>query len=154
MRLHTLSQLPTHDHRTSGLSWRLTAMTIATLAACGAQAQSPAAVAAGAATEKITITGSRVSTIRTAIDTATPVDSVGREELAATGQVQLQNALSVSVPSFSVSKPSTAGALDFTSSPTLRGLGPGDTLLLVNGKRRHSMPALNLNNQIGRGDVG
>lgn len=152
MRLHPLPQSPTHPSRTAGSSWRLTAVTIATLAACSAQAQSPGAADAGI--EKVTITGSRVSTIRTAIDTATPVDSVGREELAATGQVQLQNALSVSVPSFSVSKPSTAGALDFTSSPTLRGLGPGDTLLLVNGKRRHSMPALNLNNQIGRGDVG
>lgn len=87
-------------------------------------------------------------------ETSTPVDVVRREDLAGTGQIQLQNAISIVVPSFRVSKPSTAGALDFTSSPTLRGLGPGDTLLLVNGKRRHSMPALNLNNQIGRGDVG
>ena len=154
MRLHPLPQLPTSASRTIATSWRLTALAIAAMATCGAQAQSPAAVAAGAASELVTITGSRVSNIRTALDTATPLDSVGREELAATGQVQLQNALSVAVPSFSVSKPSTAGALDFTSSPTLRGLGPGDTLLLVNGKRRHSMPALNLNNQIGRGDVG
>lgn len=149
MRLH---RLPIDLSRNAGSSWRLTAVTIAALAACSAHAQSSGAADSGA--QKITITGSRVSTIRSAIDTATPVDSVGREDLAATGQIQLQNALGVSVPSFSVSKPSTAGALDFTSSPTLRGLGPGDTLLLVNGKRRHSMPALNLNNQIGRGDVG
>lgn len=82
-------------------------------------------------------------------ETSTPVDVVRREDLAGTGQIQLQNAISIVVPSFSVSKPSTAGALDFTSSPTLRGLGPGDTLLLVNGKRRHSMPALNLNTTVG-----
>lgn len=128
----------------------------AALACTGtAWAQSPAAATAisGETPQTISITGSRVST-RVLTETSTPVDLVRREDLVNTGQAQLQNALSIVVPSFSVSKPSTAGALDFTSSPTLRGLGPGDTLLLVNGKRRHSMPALNLNNQIGRGDVG
>ncbi|MFN5699892.1 MAG: TonB-dependent receptor plug domain-containing protein, partial [Betaproteobacteria bacterium] len=104
-------------------------------------------------TTTISVTGSRVNT-RVLSESATPVDLVRRDELLSTGQLQLQNALAVTVPSFSVSKPSTAGALDFTSSPTLRGLGPGDLLLMVNGKRRHSTAALNLNNQIGRGDVG
>lgn len=103
---------------------------------------------------RVLITGSRISTVRSLTETATPVDVVSRDAITGTGQAQLQNALSLVVPSFSVSKPSTAGALDFTSSPTLRGLGPGDLLLLVNGKRRHTTGALNLNNQIGRGDVG
>lgn len=136
---------------------RVAPLPLAAALACvgAAQAQSPAASTAvsGEAAQTISITGSRVST-RVLTETSTPVDLVRREDLVNTGQTQLQNALSIVVPSFSVSKPSTAGALDFTSSPTLRGLGPGDTLLLVNGKRRHSMPALNLNNQIGRGDVG
>ena len=140
---------------------RRDALALAVVAACAAacagaaQAQSPAATTAIGKdpTQTISITGSRVSS-RVLTETSTPVDVVRRGDLAATGQVQLQNALGIIVPSFSVSKPSTAGALDFTSSPTLRGLGPGDTLLLLNGKRRHSMPALNLNNQIGRGDVG
>ena len=128
---------------------------MAALLACSAPGAT-LAQATGAADEtleKVVITGSRVSS-RVVTETSTPVDLVRREDLTSTGQVQLQNALSVAVPSFSVSKPSTAGALDFTSSPTLRGLGPGDLLLLVNGKRRHSTGALNLNNQIGRGDVG
>ncbi len=137
-----------------GLGWTQLALAAALACAGTANAQSSGATAsAEAATQSIAITGSRVSP-RVVTDTSTPVDVVRREDLASTGQIQLQNALSVIVPSFSVSKPSTAGALDFTSSPTLRGLGPGDTLLLLNGKRRHSMPALNLNNQIGRGDVG
>lgn len=131
------------------------ALAAAMVCAGAAHAQSPAATTAidKDTAQTISITGSRVSS-RVLTDTSTPVDVVRSEDLAATGQTQLQNALSIIVPSFSVSKPSTAGALDFTSSPTLRGLGPGDTLLLLNGKRRHSMPALNLNNQIGRGDVG
>lgn len=136
---------------------RLAPLALAAALACtgAAQAQSAAATTAigGDLAQSVLITGSRVS-IRVLTETSTPVDVVRREDLTSTGQAQLQNALSIVVPSFSVSKPSTAGALDFTSSPTLRGLGPGDTLLLLNGKRRHSMPALNLNNQIGRGDVG
>ena len=136
---------------------RMVPLALAAALACTgtAWAQSPAATTAisGETAQQVSITGSRVST-RVLTETSTPVDVVRREDLASTGQLQLQTALSIIVPSFSVSKPSTAGALDFTSSPTLRGLGPGDTLLLLNGKRRHSMPALNLNNQIGRGDVG
>ena len=135
---------------------RLTSLALAVAMLCAAEAQAQSTTEASGSTEtieRVTVTGSRVSS-RVLTETSTPVDVVRREDLASTGQTQLQNALSIVVPSFSVSKPSTAGALDFTSSPTLRGLGPGDTLLLVNGKRRHSMPALNLNNQIGRGDVG
>lgn len=103
--------------------------------------------------EQIVVTGSRVSA-RVVSDSQTPIDVISVSELSSGGQVQLHSALKMVVPSFSVSAPATAGALDFTSSPTLRGLGPGDLLLLVNGKRRHTTGALNLNNQIGRGDVG
>lgn len=138
---------------------RLHAVALAMLGlASAAGAQTPAAAQAAPASseqsQSITITGSRVSAMRSLTETATPVDMIRREDITGTGQAQLQNALSQAVPSFSVSKPSTAGALDFTSSPTLRGLGPGDLLLLLNGKRRHTTGALNLNNQIGRGDVG
>ena len=118
-----------------------------------AQVAAPAAETPPQSTEQIVVTGTRTST-RVVSDSQTPVDVISGAELASTGQVQLQSALKMVVPSFSVSAPATAGALDFTSSPTLRGLGPGDLLLLVNGKRRHTTGALNLNNQIGRGDVG
>lgn len=143
----------------AGLPSKQHALALAVLAlstAAGAQAPSQQAPAATPAddSQTITVTGSRVGTVRSMTETTTPVDLIRREDITGSGQLQLQNALSVAVPSFSVSKPSTAGALDFTSSPTLRGLGPGDLLLLVNGKRRHTTGALNLNNQIGRGDVG
>ncbi len=103
--------------------------------------------------QTLVVTGTRFSS-RVVSDSQTPIDLISGKELANVGQGQLQTALKALVPSFSVSAPATAGALDFTSSPTLRGLGPGDLLLMVNGKRRHSTGALNLNNQIGRGDVG
>lgn len=142
------------------LAVKRTVAAVAAALACGALAQareapSPAPAARqGPDAETIVVTGSRVSSTRSVVESATPIDVIRSEDLAGTGQIQLQNALSIAVPSFSVSKPSTAGALDFTSSPTLRGLGPGDVLLLLNGKRRHTTGALNLNNQIGRGDVG
>lgn len=131
----------------------LAVLGLATAAGAQSPVQPDAASASNEVLQTVTITGSRVSA-RSMTETATPVDMIRREDITASGQLQLQNALSVAVPSFSVSKPSTAGALDFTSSPTLRGLGPGDLLLLLNGKRRHTTGALNLNNQIGRGDVG
>ncbi|MBY0509954.1 MAG: TonB-dependent receptor, partial [Rhodospirillaceae bacterium] len=87
-------------------------------------------------------------------ESITPIDLVSAADLAKGGQVQLQQILKSVVPSFSMSQPATAGTLDFTSTPTLRGLGPGELLLMVNGKRRHSTGILNNNNQIGRGDVG
>jgi iron complex outermembrane receptor protein len=159
-----ISSIQPLSHRQAPLSLHVLRPSAVTLAILGlvasavAQTTSPAPadVQAGAtgAPASITITGSRVSNMRSMTETSTPVDMIRREELTGSGQLQLQNALSLTVPSFSVSKPSTAGALDFTSSPTLRGLGPGDLLLLLNGKRRHSTGALNLNNQIGRGDVG
>ena len=37
---------------------------------------------------------------------------------------------------------------------TLRGLSPDQTLVLVNGKRRHTNAVLNVNNSIGRGSAG
>lgn len=145
---------PADSRARAGIAHPLSQVAVAAAMACAAAAHAQTTESSSApSVQTISITGSRVNS-RVMTETSTPVDVVRREDLGSTGQTQLQNALSIVVPSFSVSKPSTAGALDFTSSPTLRGLGPGDTLLLLNGKRRHSMPALNLNNQIGRGDVG
>jgi iron complex outermembrane receptor protein len=124
------------------------------LASASALAQSEAPVARDdAAPQAVVVTGSRFGS-RIVSESATPIDLVPASELAGGGQLQLQTALKELVPSFSVSSPAaTGGTLDFASSPTLRGLGPGELLLLVNGKRRHSTGTLNVNNQIGRGDV-
>jgi iron complex outermembrane receptor protein len=104
------------------------------------------------ALNEVVVTGQRFGG-RIVTDSPTPIDLVSAAELQRSGQVQLQQILKTAVPSFSVTQPSTAGALDFTSTPTLRGLSPGELLLLVNGKRRHSTGYLNVNNQVGRGDV-
>lgn len=109
--------------------------------------------AAQADPQQVVVTGSRFGS-RMVTEAATPIDVIPATEIARGGQLQLQQSLRTLVPSFNVSAPATTGALDFTSSPALRGLGPGELLLLVNGKRRHSTGMLNTSNVLGRGDVG
>lgn len=123
------------------------------LAQAGAQTVPADAAAAPAdSAQQIVVTGSRFGG-RIVAESPTPIDVIAASEIARGGQLQLQQTLRTLVPSFSVSAPATTGAFDFTSSPTLRGLGPGELLLLVNGKRRHSTGMLNTSNVIGRGDI-
>jgi iron complex outermembrane receptor protein len=108
--------------------------------------------AAATSVSEVVVTGSRFGP-RVVTESATPIDSISKQELAKTGAVDLQGTLRVLVPSFSTPRPATAGVADFLQSPTLRGLSTGDLLLLVNGKRRHTSADLNTGVQIGRGDV-
>jgi iron complex outermembrane receptor protein len=105
-----------------------------------------------APSQSVVVTGSRFGR-STVTDSSTPIDVIAASEIANSGHLQLQQSLKTLVPSFSVSNPATTGATDFTTAPTLRGLGPGELLLMVNGKRRHSTGILNISNVIGRGDV-
>lgn len=102
--------------------------------------------------ETVIITGSRFGG-RVATDSPTPIDTVSQSELTVGGATELQGMLKVAIPSFSTANPVTAGVADFLGSPTLRGLSPGQVLVLVNGKRRHTNSDLNVGNQLGRGDV-
>ena len=102
--------------------------------------------------EEVVVTGSRFGP-RVVTDSPTPVDSISSQDLAKTGASDLQGQIKVAVPSFSTPRPTAAGATDFLTPPTLRGLSTGQILMLVNGKRRHTNAELNSNNQIGRGDV-
>ena len=100
----------------------------------------------------IVVTGSRFGG-RTRISSATPVDAISQEELQQSGRVDLIQMLKVQVPSFSSPRPLASGIGDFLQPPSLRGLGPGELLVLINGKRRHTSSDLNSSNGIGRGDV-
>lgn len=102
--------------------------------------------------DTIIVTGSRFGG-RTAIQSATPVDSISREQLQQSGRVDLIQMLKVQVPSFNTPRPLASGVGDYLQPPSLRGLGPGEVLVLVNGKRRHTSADLNASNGIGRGDV-
>ncbi len=87
-------------------------------------------------TESVIVTGTRVTGM-TAADSAAPITVIGSDALARVGQPNLIQALAQIAPSFTAEAlGGDTGAL--TLSARLRGLSPNDTLVLVNGKRRHS----------------
>jgi iron complex outermembrane receptor protein len=109
----------------------------------GALAADTASLATGGATgsaDTVIVTGTREEG-RTARSSATPIDVISAEDLAATGQSNLLDALKDIAPS--IGTPAVGydvGALARTFQ--LRGLSPSQTLVLVNGKRRHLSASL------------
>ena len=100
----------------------------------------------------VSVIGSR-GRARTDVDRPVPVDVVSAPELAATGQTDLAQQLQFTSPSFNSQKYGVNGATNFADPASLRGLAPDQTLVLVNGKRRHQFSALNLNVAPGLGTV-
>src|SRR4051794_22082277 len=103
-----------------------------------------------AAVEHVIVTGTRVAN-RSALDTAVPVDVVSAEALQNVSVTEVNQALSEALPSFNFPRPGLADATDTIRPATLRGLSPDQTLVLVNGKRRHAASLVNVNGTIGRG---
>ena len=91
---------------------------------------------------QVIVTGTRVAN-RSALDTAVPVDVVSSETLSRSGISELNQALSVALPSLNFPRPGLADGTDTIRPATLRGLSPDQTLVLLNSKRRHlsSLPA-------------
>jgi iron complex outermembrane receptor protein len=100
--------------------------------------------------EQVVITGTRVAN-RSALDTVAPVDVVSAESLKNVGVTEVNQALSVALPSFNFPRPGLADGTDTIRPATLRGLAPDQALVLVNSKRRHSASLVNVNGTIGRG---
>ncbi|MFW6412999.1 MAG: TonB-dependent receptor plug domain-containing protein [Oceanicaulis sp.] len=100
----------------------------------------------------IVVVGTR-SASRTALETAAPVDVIDAGDLEDTGITELSAALASNLPSFNFPSPSITDGTDHVRPATLRGLGPDQTLVLVNGKRRHSSALVNLGGSIGRGSA-
>lgn len=86
--------------------------------------------------EEIIVTGTRKAQ-RTAFDTLAPVDVIGGGTIDQTVSSELVDALAQSIPSFNVQRLPANDGLAFVRPATLRGLSPDQTLVLVNGKRRH-----------------
>ncbi len=102
--------------------------------------------------DRIVVTGTRVAG-RTATDTAVPVDVINIGQLETSGTTEINEALAVAVPSFNFPRPGLADGTDTIRPATLRGLGPDQTLVLVNSKRRHTAALVNVNGTIGRGSA-
>ena len=104
--------------------------------------------------QEIAVIGSRSATARTNIQTATPVDVISTKELKSFGQVDVGQILNYVAPSFSSNRQTVTDGTDHIDPASLRGLGPDQVLVLLNGKRRHTSSLVNINGSVGRGSVG
>lgn len=87
--------------------------------------------------EEIVTTGSRSSKPRSAGDSPVPVDVLSSDELGAIGNTaDLTDNLKALVPSYTAI-PATGDGSAFVRPTSLRGTAPDQTLVLINGKRRH-----------------
>lgn len=103
---------------------------------------------------RIVIVGSRSATVRSNTQTPVPVDVITSRDLQVTGQVEPTQMLNFVAPSYNSSRQTVADGTDHIDPATLRGLGPDQVLVLVNGRRRYNTALLNVNGTIGRGSVG
>jgi iron complex outermembrane receptor protein len=108
----------------------------------------------GSDLNRVVIVGSRSTAVRSTTQTAVPVDVVSARELQATGQIEPTQMLNFVVPSYNSSRQTIADGTDHIDPATIRGLGPDQVLVLVNGRRRYNQALLNVNGTIGRGSVG
>ncbi|HVF93658.1 MAG TPA: TonB-dependent receptor [Sphingomonas sp.] len=100
----------------------------------------------------IIVTGTRAVN-RTVAESAVPIDVISSEALTTSGLGETNKILNQLVPSFNFPQPSIADGSDVIRPATLRGLSPDQTLVLVNGKRRHVSSLLNINGTVGRGSA-
>jgi iron complex outermembrane recepter protein len=92
---------------------------------------------------------------RTATESVVPVDIIEVSRLLTTlGQPDVNQMLQYVAPSFNSNKQSGADGADHIDPATLRGLGPDQTLVLINGKRRHQSSLINIFGSRGRGNTG
>lgn len=103
--------------------------------------------------EEIVTIGTRRTVGRSALDSPVPVDVVGDFELLNSGITETNDLLARALPSFNFPQPSVTDGTDSVRPAQLRGLAPDQTLVLVNGKRRHTSALLNLNGSVGRGST-
>ena len=101
---------------------------------------------------EVVVVGARTS--RTAVETPVPVDVITAQEVIETGHTEVAQILATLAPSFNASHQTIADGSDHINPASLRGLGPDQVLVLVNGKRRHPPALVHVNGTFGRGTVG
>ena len=153
---------PNNQSRTYLPALRVAAVA-ASLLALSLRAQTPAPAAGLAPTppaaddstvklEQYVTIGSRFND-RTVVDSPVPIDVLSSQELQKSGYTELGQALSVLVPSIDFPRSANTDGTDSVRPLTLRNLGPGETLVLLDDKRYHTSALVNLNGSVGRGDA-
>ncbi len=123
--------------RTTTLKTQL-ALSVSALMLVGTMSVSTTSFAqegANVADEVIT-TGTRRKA-RSAADTPAPVDVISGDEFVNNASSDIGDLLRTAVPSFNVNAQPISDAATIIRPANLRGLSPDNTLVLLNGKRRH-----------------
>jgi iron complex outermembrane receptor protein len=103
---------------------------------------------------EVSIVGSR-NTSRSVVETPVAIDVLNVSEISSrNGQLDINQMLQYAAPSFNSNRQSGADGADHIDPASLRGLGPDQTLVLVNGKRRHQSSHINIFGSRGRGNTG
>ncbi|MCL1077321.1 TonB-dependent receptor [Parashewanella spongiae] len=87
--------------------------------------------------EKISVIGSRSAKQRSVADSTVPIDLISEEDINAIGNTaDITDNLKALVPSY-IATPATGDGSAFVRPTSLRGTAPDQTLVLIDGKRRH-----------------
>lgn len=104
--------------------------------------------------QEVQIVGSR-NVKRTVVNSAVPIDIIDVKTVTTqSGRLEINELLQYVAPSFNANKQSGSDGADHVDPASLRGLGPDQTLVLINGKRRHQSSLINLFGTRGRGNTG
>ena len=110
--------------------------------------------ASNEALKEVVVVGNRGAG-RTKIESVVPVDVINVNSVnQTTAKPDLMSQLNQNVPSFNYNKQSGGDGSDAIDFASLRGLGFDETLVLVNGKRRHLSAFVNEVGTRGRGNSG
>jgi iron complex outermembrane receptor protein len=111
-------------------------------------------MSAGQELNEVQVVGSRNSK-RTVTNSAVPIDIIDVKTVTTqSGKIEVNELLQYAAPSFNANKQSGSDGADHIDPATLRGMGPDQTLVLINGKRRHQSSLVNLFGTRGRGNTG
>jgi len=103
--------------------------------------------------EALAVVGTR-GEARTVTESPVPIDVLTSADIVSSGRTETNQILQMLAPSFNFPRPSIADGSDHVRPATLRGLGPDQVLVLINGKRRHNSALVNVNGTVGRGSTG
>ncbi len=120
-----------------------------------AHAQTTPGASSGDVIPSVSVVGSRRVGAASSTDTPVAIDFIPMTKAAEqSGQFDLAQVLSNLSPSFNSTRQTGADGADLIDSAALRGLGSDQTLVLVNGKRRHTVALVNLFGARNRGNTG
>ena len=104
--------------------------------------------------EVLILVGSRATEGRGKNEGTSPIDVISSEQLQSFGQMDLNQILHFLVPAFNSNRQSGSDVSDHVDPSSLRGLGPDQTLVLLNGKRYHQSATIGVYGTRGRGNTG